>query len=55
VCSMRRFLVCELCEGKGPPPSAGQGRHLPGKDRTAHPSHPELERAANAVVAENGR
>ncbi len=44
---------CEFIEGERPPASAGERRHLSRKDRPAHPSNAQLERAADTVIAEN--
>src|SRR6266550_6445776 len=45
----------EFIEREGAPASAGERRHLSCKDRPAHPSNAQLERAADTVIAENGR
>ena len=43
----------EFIERERPPACAGERGHLPRKDRPAHPSHAELERAADTVVTED--
>ena len=45
----REFLECHCA-----PPRACERRHLARKDRPAHPSDAQLERAADAVIAEDG-
>src|SRR6266516_2650873 len=54
-CVVRRAWRGEFGERQRPPAVAREGAHLSGKDRAAHPSHAELERAADAVIAEDGR
>jgi len=53
-CAVRRARDCEFVKREGSPSGAGQRGHLPSKDRAAHTSHAELERAADAVITENG-
>ena len=40
-------------EAQRSPPRASERGHLPRKHRSAHPSHAELEWAADPVIAEN--
>src|SRR5882762_10394169 len=45
----------ELLQRHSTPSGTRQRRHLSRKDRPAHPSNAQLERAADTVIAENGR
>jgi hypothetical protein len=52
-CVVRGASDCKLLQRQGTPPRPRQRGHLPRKDGTAHARHAELERAADAVVAED--
>src|SRR5882672_1533376 len=45
----------ELLQRHSTPSGTRERRHLSRKNRPAHPSNAQLERAADAVIAENGR
>ena len=49
----RHRVPREFLQRQRPPAGAGERGHLPREDRAAHPSDAELERAADAVIAED--